>query len=45
MEFSAEKCHVMKFGKSGKRPNWEYTLGNDRLQESEKEKRLWSSYK
>ncbi len=35
-----QKCHVMKFGKSGMRPDWEYKLGNDRLQESEKEKDL-----
>ncbi len=40
MEFNAEKCHAMKFGKSGMRPDWEYKLGNDRLQESEKEKKI-----
>ena len=40
MEFNAEKCHVMKFGRSEMRPNWKYTLGNDKLQESEKEKDL-----
>ncbi len=32
MEFNAEKCHVIKFGKSGMRPDWEYKLENDRLQ-------------
>ncbi len=26
MEFNAEKCHVMKFGKSGMRSDWEYEL-------------------
>ncbi len=40
MEFNAEKCHVVKFGKSGIRPDWEYRFGNDRLQESGKEKDL-----
>ncbi len=40
MEFDAAKCHVMKFGKSGLRPDWEYKLGIDSLQESEKEKDL-----
>ncbi len=45
MEFNAEKCHVIKFGKSGMTPDLEYELGNDRLQESEKEKRFGSSYK
>ncbi len=29
MEFSATKCHVMKFGKSGMRPDCDYKLGND----------------
>ncbi len=24
MEFSADKCHVMKFDKSGMSPDWEY---------------------
>ncbi len=28
----------MKFGKSEMRPDWEYKLGNDRLQESEKKR-------
>ncbi len=32
MEFNVEKCHVMKFGKSGMRPDWKYKLGNDSLQ-------------
>ncbi len=40
MECNADKCHVIKFVKSGMRPDWEYTLGNVRLQESEKEKDL-----
>ncbi len=38
--FNAEKCHVIKFVKSGMRPDWEYKLGSDRLQEFEKEKDL-----
>ncbi len=42
MEFNAEKCHVIQSGKSGMRPYWEYKLGNERLQESEK--RSGSSY-
>ncbi len=37
MEFNAAKCHLIKFGKSGMRPDWGYELGNDILQESEKE--------
>ncbi len=37
-EFNAEKCHIIKFGKSEMRPDWEYKLGNDRLLEPEKEK-------
>ncbi len=40
MEFSAEKCHVIKFGKSVKRPDWDYQLGSNNLQESDKEKDL-----
>ncbi len=35
----------MKFGKSGMRPDWEYKLGNDSLQESEKEKKSGNSCK
>ncbi len=31
---------VIKFRKSGMRPDWEYKLGNDRLQESENDKDL-----
>ena len=27
MEFNAEKYHVIKFGKSAKRPDWDYKLG------------------
>ena len=40
MDFNAGKCHVMKFGKSVNRPDWEYKIGNEILQESEKEKDL-----
>ncbi len=45
MEFNAEKCHVIKFGKSEMRPDWEYELENDKMLESEKEKRSERSYK
>ncbi len=38
MEINAEKCHAIKFGKSGMRPHREYKFGNDRLQEFEKRK-------
>ena len=40
MEFNAEKCHVMKFGKSAMRPDWDYQLGSNNLMESHKEKDL-----
>ena len=40
MDFNAEKCHVMKFRKSAKRPDWDYLLGSNTLQESNKEKDL-----
>ncbi len=40
MEFNAEKYHVIKFGMSGIRSDWKYNLGNERLQEFEKEKDL-----
>ncbi len=40
MEFKAENFHVKKFGKKGMRPDWEYKLGKDSIQESEKEKDL-----
>ncbi len=40
MEFNAEKCHVVKFGKSVKRPDWDDQLGNNSLEESDKEKDL-----
>ncbi len=38
--FNTEICHVIKYCKSGMRPDWDYKLGNDRVQESEKEKDL-----
>ncbi len=44
MEFNAEKYYAMMFGKSEMRPDREYELGNDSLQESEKEKKSGSSY-
>ena len=40
MEFNVNKCHVIKFGKSEKRPQWNYTLGNVVLMESDKERDL-----
>ncbi len=40
MYFNVEKYHVIKFGKSGMRPDWEIILGNDSLQESKKGK-IW----
>ena len=40
MEFNADKCHVIKFGRSEKRPQWNYTLGNETLMEEEKERDL-----
>ncbi len=36
MEFNAEKCHVIKFGKIGMKPDWEYKLGNDKIQSLKK---------
>lgn len=39
MESNVEKCHVMRFGKSSMRPDFEYQLGNDGLQESEIEQK------
>ncbi len=38
MEFSAEKCHVIIFLKSVKRPDWDYQLGSNSLEEYDKEK-------
>ena len=40
VEFNADKCHVINFGKSDKRPSYEYKLGSKILKESEKERDL-----
>ncbi len=29
MEFNAKKCHVLRMGKSGKRPEWTYNMGDE----------------
>jgi len=34
MEFNVDKCHITEFGKSGRRPHWEYKLGANCLQNS-----------
>ncbi len=36
MEVNAEKWHVIRFGKSEMRPDWEYKLGNNSIQGSGK---------
>ncbi len=38
MKFNTGKSHIIKFGKSDKRPIWEYKLGNKMLKESVKER-------
>lgn len=40
VEFNAEKCHVIEFVTSGKRPDFKYIRGNNSLQVSEKGKDL-----
>ena len=40
MEFNTEKSHIMNFGRSDRRPIWEYKLGNKILKESMKERDL-----
>ena len=31
MEFNVDKCHVVRFGISSKRPVWQYKLGNENI--------------
>ena len=40
MEFNVDKCHVVRFGESSKRPEWQYTLGNENITSADKEKDL-----
>ena len=40
MEFNVDKCHVVRFGKSKKRPVWQYKLGNETIPSADKEKDL-----
>ena len=40
MEFNVDKCHVVRFGVSKKRPIWQYKLGDEIIPSSEKEKDL-----
>ena len=40
MEFNVDKCHVVRFGESSKRPVWQYKLGDERIPSADKEKDL-----
>ncbi len=40
MEFNAKKCHVLRMGKSEKRPEWTYKMGDEIIQENEHERDL-----
>ena len=40
MEFNAKKCHVMEMGKSGRRPAWDYKLGESCIAKSKEERDL-----
>lgn len=40
LEFNAKKCHAMEMGKSGRRPTWNYKMGEDEIMKSKKEKDL-----
>ena len=40
MEFNEDKCHVVRFGKSSKRPVWQYKLGDELIPSADKEKDL-----
>jgi len=40
MKFNVDKCHIIEFRESGRRPHWEYKLGANCLQNSRKEKDL-----
>ena len=40
MDFNVEKCHVVRFGESEKRPMWEYKLGDEKIPSADREKDL-----
>ena len=40
MDFNVEKCHVVRFGESKKRPIWQYKLGNEVIPTADKERDL-----
>ena len=40
MEFNVDKCHVVRFGISSKRPVWQYKLGDETIPSADKEKDL-----
>ena len=40
MDFNVEKCHVVRFGESEKRPIWQYKLGDEIIPSADKEKDL-----
>ena len=40
MDFNVEKCHVVRFGTSKKRPMWQYKLGDEVIPTANKEKDL-----
>merc|ERR1712082_30343 len=40
MEFNVDKCHVVRFGESSRRPVWEYKLGDEKIPSADKEKDL-----
>ena len=40
MKFNVDKCHVIRFGKSSKRPVYQYKLGDETIPSADKEKDL-----
>ncbi len=40
MEFNAKKCHVLKMGKSERRPEWIYKMGEEVIKRNEHERDL-----
>ena len=40
MDFNVDKCHIVRFGESDKRPIWQYKLGEEKIPSSDKEKDL-----
>ncbi len=40
MEFNAKKCHVLRMGKSEKRPEWTYKMGDEIIKTNEHERDL-----